>query len=224
MTCTKCGQPRHAAAFLKKKPDRRGTHSKQCDVCREISADVSRRYRERHGLACAERAAEKLREYRRRHPERMRAYEARRGSTSLEKRRLKKNAKNRARNADRLAENQQYRAANRERVRDLGREQSARYRREHPGWAAQKQHRRRSLALGAPGEFTVAEFVALCGLYGNRCLCCGTTDRRLTADHVVPLTKGGSNGIENIQPLCGSCNSRKHVSIVDYRPEAQAHA
>jgi 5-methylcytosine-specific restriction endonuclease McrA len=39
----------------------------------------------------------------------------------------------------------------------------------------------------------------------------------LTRDHVVPLKHGGLNTIENIQPLCGSCNSRKHLKHIDYR-------
>ncbi len=43
---------------------------------------------------------------------------------------------------------------------------------------------------------------------GRRCLGC----RRhwaTTADHVLPLTLGGTNDPENFQPLCRSCNSKK---------------
>ena len=42
----------------------------------------------------------------------------------------------------------------------------------------------------------------------------------LEADHVVPLTRGGSDDISNIQPLYGSCNRKKFVDIVDYRVAA----
>jgi 5-methylcytosine-specific restriction endonuclease McrA len=39
--------------------------------------------------------------------------------------------------------------------------------------------------------------------------------RATTADHRVPLSQGGTHAIENLDPMCGSCNSRKGV---DERP------
>jgi len=81
---------------------------------------------------------------------------------------------------------------------------------------AQYARLRRALSAGAEGSFSLIEFKELCAYYGNQCLCCGKPDK-LTADHIVPLTKGGSNYISNIQPLCSRCNSRKHAQTVDYR-------
>lgn len=41
------------------------------------------------------------------------------------------------------------------------------------------------------------------------CAICGAADKQLFKDHVVPLARGGCDCIQNIQPLCFSCNSRK---------------
>jgi 5-methylcytosine-specific restriction endonuclease McrA len=77
--------------------------------------------------------------------------------------------------------------------------------------------RKRRAAKNAGGRhFTVEEFDALCSTYGYACLSCGATDRVLEADHVVPLTKGGSDDISNIQPLCGECNRRKFTAVIDF--------
>jgi 5-methylcytosine-specific restriction endonuclease McrA len=83
---------------------------------------------------------------------------------------------------------------------------------------ANNSRKRRAARQASLGSFTVEEFEALCDAYGNTCLACGATEAVLEADHVVPLTKGGSDDISNIQPLCGSCNRKKFVNIIDYRP------
>lgn len=78
-----------------------------------------------------------------------------------------------------------------------------------------------SVAVESEKAFTQAEWEALCTSYGRQCLACGATEP-LTADHVVPRSKGGSLDISNIQPLCRSCNSAKGDREIDYRPERSA--
>lgn len=53
-------------------------------------------------------------------------------------------------------------------------------------------------------------------LHGIKCLCCGISEN-ISIDHIIPVLKGGSNEIDNLQPLCKSCNSKKMAKIIDYR-------
>ena len=43
---------------------------------------------------------------------------------------------------------------------------------------------------------------------GKPCQHCGTHEN-LTIDHIVPISKGGSNMLHNLQPLCMPCNLAK---------------
>lgn len=47
---------------------------------------------------------------------------------------------------------------------------------------------------------------------GKQCKQCGCTDQ-LTIDHVIPLARGGSNELDNLQILCNKCNSRKGAKV-----------
>lgn len=46
----------------------------------------------------------------------------------------------------------------------------------------------------------------------NRCVICGGT-QNLTIDHVIPLSKGGSNNETNFMTLCSPCNREKGNQI-----------
>ena len=41
--------------------------------------------------------------------------------------------------------------------------------------------------------------------------------------YVATLSKGGSNDISNIQPLCQSCNSKKGIRTIRYLPCRKTH-
>lgn len=47
---------------------------------------------------------------------------------------------------------------------------------------------------------------------GGKCVTCGT-DFELQYDHIIPVAKGGSSTLGNIQILCKSCNHKKHTHI-----------
>jgi 5-methylcytosine-specific restriction endonuclease McrA len=79
---------------------------------------------------------------------------------------------------------------------------------------------RRTRKTKAGGAYTSAQWIALCDKYYNKCLCCNKK-RKLTADHVIPVSKGGTSDISNIQPLCGPCNSSKGAKTTDYRKDSE---
>ena len=81
--------------------------------------------------------------------------------------------------------------------------------------------KRRSKEKSIGKSFTGKEWKALIILHNYTCLCCGKKEPeiKLTADHIIPISKDfTSNTINNIQPLCGHCNSSKGAKIIDYRP------
>ncbi len=77
---------------------------------------------------------------------------------------------------------------------------------------------RRARRLGAPGQMEVGQWLAILGRYGYRCVACRAR-RHITIDHVRPLSLGGPNTPDNVQPLCVHCNVRKGNRLIEYRPD-----
>lgn len=82
-------------------------------------------------------------------------------------------------------------------------------------WHKQERLRKRR----ASGSHTFGEWEKLKAQYNWTCPCCKKSEPkiRLTEDHIIPLKRGGSDNIENIQPLCQNCNSKKHLKTIVYR-------
>lgn len=106
-----------------------------------------------------------------------------------------------------------------ERHAEERRQYSLEYYKRFPEKSVAATNRRRALKLAAKGSHTEKEWQDIKAFYGFKCLKCGQhePDIKLTRDHVIPLTEGGSDSISNIQPLCARCNSKKNNKHIDYR-------
>ena len=191
--CSKCGEFKPLTRYRLHTPRNAGKLRNDCMDCQ---AAYTKAWRESHP-GHQERKNEQQRRLIALHPER----------------REKKNARSRIQRREAYhADVEQARSKNKELMRQ--------WRRKNPelsrAYSAVCRARKR-FPIDAP-FFTADEWIALCRKYNYQCVCC-RRELGLSPDHVVPVTKGGTNTIDNIQPLCVYCNMGKGVSDRDYRIE-----
>jgi 5-methylcytosine-specific restriction endonuclease McrA len=89
----------------------------------------------------------------------------------------------------------------------------------NPERANHSKHVRRILERNAEGTHSIEDWAKMKMIFCYTCPACWRSEPEieLTKDHIVPLRDGGTDYIENIQPLCRSCNSRKNATEIDYR-------
>jgi 5-methylcytosine-specific restriction endonuclease McrA len=192
-TCSKCGQSKTESEFHKDKKRRDGLDPR-CKACHKA-------YHAAHSEQCT--AISKA--WKAAHPEQFKAYHR---------------AYHRAYQAAHLEE-RKARAKARYAVHPEGRKARVKaWQSAHPEERNALRQARRAREVGADGCFSAQQWLDLKVTHNHTCPCCGRREPevKLTADHVVPLARGGSNWIENIQPLCLSCNCSKSTKTVDYRP------
>lgn len=180
---------------------------------KESKRAIRRAYYARHSKRlCAEKAAKwrvdieasraKNREYHR-SALRKEYRRAREQLPEVHHRRLELESRPEAR-AKQREKNKRFRDNNPERAKALTKDWLKR----NPEWLKHKLATRAALRRGASGSHTQEEWLTLCAEYGGKCAYC-RSECKLSRDHVMPLTRGGSDSIDNILPACRSCNSSK---------------
>lgn len=181
-----------------------------CVECSRVNA-ASPKERERR----REYMRDHQRRYRRKHPDRIKATEAKRDKAKTAADRRAARAKNPERDraalrrsfqkhkAKRLAESRAWKEANREQWR-----------------AMQKAYKanRRALEAEAGGRIKKSEVLQLFTRQNGKCAaidCQCDIANGFHLDHIIPLSRGGSNGIENAQLLCGPCNLSKNNKTME---------
>ncbi len=179
-------------AWRRRNPDRaklyeeRHREKKPDRKARNVAA--ARRYEQRH----PEKKSEQNKKWRQRNPEKHRAGYKRW----------------RAKNPERaIANGRRWRESNRDKCRESIRNWNKRNPELARAMRVRSEANRRSQEL-ATGLLTRESVVKLLQILPPICRVCGVPDN-LTFDHIVALTRGGTNDLANFQLLCAPCNSSK---------------
>jgi len=92
--------------------------------------------------------------------------------------------------------------------------QKKRYYKKNPDKLKADKHLYKARRRNAEGKFTGQEWTEVKLKQNDICLICKEV-KKLTIDHIIPLSKGGSNYISNIQGLCFECNSNKRDFLME---------
>jgi hypothetical protein len=76
----------------------------------------------------------------------------------------------------------------------------------------------RARKVGQPDQLSTQDIDTIIEFYDFTCLKCGKKPAN-SPDHVIPLSKGGTNTLDNLQLLCLSCNKSKGDDETEYRQD-----
>lgn len=95
-----------------------------------------------------------------------------------------------------------------ERNKERYSETSRKWRKKNPEKCLEICKRRRTLKKGIPYRLSIQQWQEIKNKFNNKCAYCGK-EKPLTQEHFIPVVKGGEYSINNILPVCKSCNCSK---------------
>lgn len=105
---------------------------------------------------------------------------------------------------------------------DKAKDNARRWNESNPDKSRTIKARYKAAKRNAPGTFTAKDIQAIFKAQNGLCVYCQTDLSVIgySVDHIYPLSRGGSNSPDNLQLLCGSCNSSKkdktHEEFITY--------
>jgi 5-methylcytosine-specific restriction endonuclease McrA len=162
----------------------------------EQAREASRTWRAAHLAQCRERDRLAQRRIRLEHPERRPIVDKKYYATHK-----KEHAKRGA----------EWEKRNPAKAREMRRRACRKYHAAHPERARINNSRRRATRLSVGGRHTLAEWIVLCWASAWRCAYCRCVldEKSTIQEHRIPLSRGGTDNIENIAVSCAPCNYRK---------------
>ena len=110
----------------------------------------------------------------------------------------------------------EWRYADPERAKKSRNESRAR----HPEKARESARRRKLLKKSIEGSHTLDDRAEIMRLQKGKCAICKVKfndNKKPTIDHIIPISKGGTDYKKNIQLACGPCNSAKgNIHPIDF--------
>lgn len=192
-SCTRCGEKKEWSEFYNL---RRGINGKT-PACKTCMAALADKYRSENRDQVRKRGKESKKRKRAEDPQPDRDA----------------NRRWRLANKNKISIKQKkYYENNKERLREAVRKYNAQHAAEAKAW--QQNYRARKRAGGSITGNDMRRVLTESAL----CFYCEspyTADRRPTVDHVVPLSKGGTNDLSNLVSCCRSCNSKKRARTLE---------
>jgi len=187
-TCTKCGADKDLSEYHRDKSRKTG-YTESCKDCKNA---VIAKYIQSHRKEAAARA----RKYRADNYEEV----------------VRKQKEYRDKNKEKInkRKSEAYKKLTKEQYRKMLDRQN-RWNQENKEIIKERKMRRKILKL-SNGIFNILP-KEIKRLYNSECVFCKNKND-ITLDHVIPLTRGGTHSVGNLQPLCKSCNSSKNNKLM----------